>query len=421
MNGFLELPLELLPDILQHIIRPSHLAAICLVNKSFHFFAVSQLYKRAFIYAWHKDGKAKVVKLFRTLADHPHLASHVQQLGHHREFPKALHSADHESLFAVCLAGIVNCVNLRSCTWTRDGSLTSRVLETLLLLGRHQHAASWVSRTGLTLKYLSLVSSPLVNDALLETLAPNLANLEHLYIVGCPKVTEQGLWAVLHANYRGLLALGMEGVSPAFDMARFSQRCESSRALARLQSLTFAVNAPSVRQIPRLLTLAPLERSTSHDRGTSRAGLSDAFCAAVVDAHGARLRRFSAHRMRMSIDAIADICRRCVRLEQLFVVVEHDALNALGPCLSQAQCLRAIHVNRPLELSSEGAPAVSRDRILAIVRQCPPTITQFGYNTRVWQIERVTNIKEDGTISVDVRLSSYESPEVPEQFLVVRT
>lgn len=57
---FTDLPVELLPIVVQHIVRPSHLAAVCLVNQSFYTFASPLLYERIFIYAWHKEGKAKV-------------------------------------------------------------------------------------------------------------------------------------------------------------------------------------------------------------------------------------------------------------------------------------------------------------------------------------------------------------------------
>ena len=49
-----------------------------------------------------------------------------------RDFPKALQSDDYDIMLEVCLGGIMNCVNLRSCTWTRHGSLTSSILETLV-------------------------------------------------------------------------------------------------------------------------------------------------------------------------------------------------------------------------------------------------------------------------------------------------
>ena len=57
---FNDLPLELLPMVVQHLIRPSHLAALCLVNQLFYTFTVPLLYERVFIYAWHREGKAKV-------------------------------------------------------------------------------------------------------------------------------------------------------------------------------------------------------------------------------------------------------------------------------------------------------------------------------------------------------------------------
>lgn len=56
---FKDLPVELLPLVVLHVVRPSHLAALCLVNKTFYTFAVPLLYERVFIYAWHKEGKSK--------------------------------------------------------------------------------------------------------------------------------------------------------------------------------------------------------------------------------------------------------------------------------------------------------------------------------------------------------------------------
>jgi len=57
---FSELPLEILPEILEYVVKPQHLAATCLVNKTFHPFATRRLYEGIFIYSWHKEGKAKV-------------------------------------------------------------------------------------------------------------------------------------------------------------------------------------------------------------------------------------------------------------------------------------------------------------------------------------------------------------------------
>ncbi|CCM00826.1 uncharacterized protein FIBRA_02868 [Fibroporia radiculosa] len=507
MVQFLDLPLELLPLIVQHFVRPSHFAALCLVNKYFYTFAISLLYERAFIYAWHKEGKAKVVKLFKTLSECSHLAQHLPNVSISkngcapfvhwtlqtvkpldffyaqiarrrnyvlltrsgvaviRDFPKALQSSDYDNVLSICLQGIQNCVNLRSCTWTRDGSLTTEILEALLhcshleeleINGRYEGhydpitllgfthlrrlslimpsarviemLPAWISVTGASLRHLSLIckSSTLVHDGVLESLAPHLVNLEHLYLVNCQKVTDRGLYTILSGTTHGLFSLGMEGLSPEFDMARFSQDCVRSGALSHLGSITLTVNVQSSptweKDVLALLASAPLERfHISTVGGHVGPALSESFCTSIVNAHGHRLRRFSVHRIRMSMLSIDDICRRCVELEQLFIVVEQNSLDSLGSCLAQARKLCAVHVNRPLDLGSEDIPVMARERILSIVKQCGPNLKQFGYNTRVLQVERVVKYEEDGSLGIDVRLGAYENPEIPEQFLVVRT
>lgn len=57
---FLDLPLELLSDILSHLVKPQHIASACRVNKLFNQFGIPKLYERASIYSWHKHAKAKV-------------------------------------------------------------------------------------------------------------------------------------------------------------------------------------------------------------------------------------------------------------------------------------------------------------------------------------------------------------------------
>jgi hypothetical protein len=50
---------------------------------------------------------------------------------------------------------------------------------------------------------------------MLEALATNLAMLEHLHIVGCPKVTHKGVWYLVSAN-KGLIGLGLENLAQTF-------------------------------------------------------------------------------------------------------------------------------------------------------------------------------------------------------------
>ena len=63
MARFLDIPVDLLPLILQHLVRPNHLAASRLVNSSFGTFAVPFLFEQIFIFAWHKDAKIRVIAL----------------------------------------------------------------------------------------------------------------------------------------------------------------------------------------------------------------------------------------------------------------------------------------------------------------------------------------------------------------------
>jgi hypothetical protein len=44
--------------------------------------------------------------------------------------------------------------------------------------------------------------------------------LEHLYIVGCPKVTHTGVWHIVSSSFNGLVGLGLESLAPSF--VRFS-------------------------------------------------------------------------------------------------------------------------------------------------------------------------------------------------------
>src|SRR5882757_2105355 len=48
-----------------------------------------------------------------------------------RDFPKGLSMSSYEELLVLCRDGLKNCVNLRTCTWTRDGSVDSWILKAL--------------------------------------------------------------------------------------------------------------------------------------------------------------------------------------------------------------------------------------------------------------------------------------------------
>ncbi|PPR07496.1 hypothetical protein CVT26_013465 [Gymnopilus dilepis] len=435
---FLDLPIELLPEILKYVVKPQHLASACLVNKAFRTFATTRLYERIFIYSWHKEGKAKVVKLFDTLSRRPYLASLLRRL-EIRDFPKAITLLDSDVLNHV-QRGLRNCTGLRACTWTRDGSLNSEILEALiqcpdlrelelnghndghydprlLLHFRHLSRISiimpspavvsklepWLSSTGNTLRSLTLIckASTIITDALLESIAPYLVHLEHLNLTGCPKVTHRGVWALVSSNLNGLIGLGLEGVSPKFDMQLFAKQCIDYDALRRLRSVTLTVQQQvSMKEwisgVIDLLSLSPLELFQIYSTGAFfESPMTDDMWQKLISAHGTRLVRFSIHRMLISLEAIRDICIKCINLEQLFVVVEPSSLEQLAEALSFAHRLRTVHINYPTEAFSDAPP--------------------------VLQVERRITTDEHGALQAHRTLAPYGNPEVPEQFLVVRT
>lgn len=114
------------------------------------------------------------------------------------------------------------------------------------------------------------------------------------------------------------------------DMRIFSENCIRAGTLSRLRSITLTVDdhtslAEWQQHVLNLLSSAPLQQfHISTIGGHVGHRLSNDFCSAIVSAHGSRLTRFSVHRMRMSINAIADICRRCIVLQQLFIVVDQN-------------------------------------------------------------------------------------------------
>ncbi|KAE9407959.1 hypothetical protein BT96DRAFT_743267, partial [Gymnopus androsaceus JB14] len=469
MDKLLDLPLELLPEILLQLSHPRDLRKACLVNKLFYQFTVPKLYERVSVFSWHKHGKEKVILLFRTLSHHPHLAKHVRRL-ELRDFPKALSSDDGIDFLQTVTDGLKNCSNLQSCTWTRDRSLNSDILEALqssqdlqeLEINGHDDGnydpqlllrftglrkislimpsssvislmRPWLQITGDSLRSLTIIckTSPLITDAKLELLAPQLTQLEHFYLTGCSRVTHDGINSILSANENGIVSLGLEGLSPKFDMSQFRYYCTHTNALRRLRSITLTVNQQTpldtwIREVAELLpSTVPLKTFQMYSSGTFiESPATERLWSDLVTAHKDRLVRFSIHRMLISLRAIEDICRRCTQLEELFVVIEQGSVGALTACVSLSSSLRVVHINYPLEASQteNTIPILPESDVLAIVEQCSPNIMQFGCNTRVWQVGREVLLDDQG-LPVGVRRSimRYQGLDIPEAFMVVRT
>lgn len=48
-----------------------------------------------------------------------------------RDFPKVFNVVERQALTQLCVAGLINCPGLYACTWTRDQTITSEILDAL--------------------------------------------------------------------------------------------------------------------------------------------------------------------------------------------------------------------------------------------------------------------------------------------------
>lgn len=466
MAIFANLPVELLPLIFNFVVKTHHLTQCCLVNKTFASFVVPRLYEKIYIYAWHKEGKNRARNLFRTLAEHPELGKWVRKL-ELRDFPKFFDVAERQALSQLCVAGLLNCPGLCACTWTRDQTITSEILDALkqcpslkeLEINGHSATYSpislldfhsltkislimpsanviavlptWLANNSQNLTSLQIIckSSGLVTDQILVTIAQSVSNLKHLHLLGCVKVTHIGIGALLQSNQAGFESLGLEGLSSTFSLDCLSQY---SKSLNRLESITLTLPYAPISPTWTTEFLAFTEHSPlTRIHIYYAAGAGDSlyhkvhwfgfsvrdFVESVLLHHGSRLHTLSVNRMNLDTLTVNMISLQCTQLKNLFIVVDPSELDYIIPALAKSKSLRNIHVSFP-QVSNIGR--LSQDKVLQIARSLGPQIHQIGFANRVYQIERVARLNESGKVVVDVMLGPYEQPEVPEQFLVVR-
>jgi hypothetical protein len=252
-----------------------------------------------------------------------------------------------------------------------------------------------------------------------------MTELDQLFIIGCPKVTHRGIGEIVSTNRNGLTGIGLERLSPAFDMTNFNIICNEHQAFRRLRSFTLAVHIESPFQtwssdVTELLSTAPLEILQIYaTTPTPEVIIADDFWKTIVTMHGSRLKRFSIDRMTISVGALHDVCSRCSVLEQLFVVTTRHNLDDVTRCFAAARTLRAIHVNFYGDADQPEERSMMNDA-LRIVQQCPATVTQIGCDTRVWHVRREVRMNDKAELYTVPTLTSYENPDIPEQFLVAR-
>lgn len=151
--------------------------------------------------------------------------------------------------------------------------------------------------------------------------------------MGCTKLSHEGILAAITPNENGITTLSLEGLSAAFDIEQFSSQCQIyNNPLHSLTSFTITLGPTTLPSawtphIVSMLSSSPLEYFQIYCSGGYKLScLDDDLCTDIVSAHKGRLKRFSVHRIPLSLQAIEDICARCGELEQLFIVIERDSL-----------------------------------------------------------------------------------------------
>ena len=149
---------------------------------------------------------------------------------------------------------------------------------------------------------------------------------------------------------------------------------------------------------------------TTITRGLQREIQLEIFVAALVPAHGSRLKRFSLHCLPISLKALDGVCTGFTNLEHLSIVVEQEDLVGscprvcrlqlnefqvrIGCSLSKAPKLQAVHINfTTVPVEDTDFYYVSPKDALGIVNQCSPTITQMGCASRVWKVSLASDIR----------------------------
>ena len=123
------------------------------------------------------------------------------------------------------------------------------------------------------------------------------------------------------------------------DLPGFGRHCREAQLLNRLTSLTITISLPLLKSkwakdIPSLVSSSPLEYLQLYgiteikDNGEVQL---DNFITTLISVHGPRLKRFSLHRLPVSLKALDCACAGFTNLEQLFIVVEQQDLVSSSP------------------------------------------------------------------------------------------
>ncbi|QRV98926.1 hypothetical protein RhiJN_26945 [Ceratobasidium sp. AG-Ba] len=409
--------------------------------------------------------------ILETLAQSSRLAFHVKVIDF-RDYPTHLTVDEKLQLIALASRAITNCVNLLSCSWTRDGSLNTKIIESLanleklraleingrpgpwtawvpedLLQFRQLHSLTlimpvqavvevlpeWAAQNSETLESLVVIckSTTALNDSTLFKMSSSLCRLRRFHLAGCIKVTEGSIKEVISRNTAGLESLALESCSPHLDMASLGTYCHESKCLTSLSSISLTIpfyKDSSQRDkwfedVLVLLKHSPIESFQLYAGGgvedeVSHSGISFGSLKQLVDAHAGTLRRIGIQRLIIPLDALRYAIAVCLNLEDVFVTLCGVNRDDLAQTLALGKVLRNVHTTLMTDVTGVLRPihlATAQSICQHVVQYCSASLRLIGAQTRVWKVTRHFSGKE-----AIVTLGAYSGPQIPEQFLMIR-
>ncbi|GAA5947505.1 hypothetical protein JCM3765_001707 [Sporobolomyces pararoseus] len=440
-TSILDLPPELLPGILRHLVRRQDLYNVCLVNRDWSVIGQQLLYR--WIRLFGKD-LAIAAQLFETLASTHRLARFVRRL-EVRVYPLSNVVKERRAMEELAIKMLKNCENVEELVWTRKGSLTDDVFEAIVKLPRlrifelnahtnlspgswsashlinlprltslslilpdrnvanilpafldrqRQFSTNQGSEESLALEELSILcrESTVINDRVISSIIASLSNgqLRSLGLAGCSRLTGKPLLSLLpHLPHLQNLALEACNLDSTFYTL-------AGPSLSQLNSLKLTHPGPRHSSLsaffPALETLLhhtrQLKAFTLYYSGASTGGrrewpaVSKGFISSLTESVGTNLRKFELSGVLIEVDSVEILSNgsRGIRDFVLHLGEQFD-LAHLTACLAPLVELRTLHI-----LSQRAD--VSPDAVLELAEQCPPTLRQIGFRNRVWILRR---------------------------------
>ncbi|KAG8703946.1 hypothetical protein FRC09_003855 [Ceratobasidium sp. 395] len=433
------IPSELFHEIFKHVEPRAELTQCCLISKTCYLYATPLLYEWIYVYTWHTDAKKRVSIILETLAGSPRLAFHVKILDF-RVFPTPFTVDEKLELVRLACQAIDRCVNLISCSWTRDGSLYSKIIESLAGLkklksleinGRPGRWTAWVpddlfrfrhlesltlimpvqavteilpAWTAQNSETLQSLSTTALGDVTLRKMIPSLRGLRRLHLAGCAKITEGSVKEALSDNIVGLRSLALEGCSPYFDMSALSAHCFEHKLLSSLSSISLTLpyckdSIQRDRWISDALLLlhhSPIESfqlyaggGTTAEGELSYASINFESIRGLVDGHSVTLKRIGIQRLIVSVELVHYASCVCPSLEDVFITVCDANRDDLAQALAPGKALRNVHVTLMREAAGSLKAlhlATAQDICQYIAQRCGGSLQLIGAQTRVWKV-----------------------------------